>query len=75
MFFPGPLAISPIEYVGFLKSSLVESNSPSLQFYLLPGDPYMDQFVNLPNFNEDVLKFFKFNILMFTDNEIMRLVR
>lgn len=44
----------PIEYTGFLKSNLSEVNVPSLQFYLLPGDPYMDKFVHLPNFGEDV---------------------
>lgn len=43
-----------LTYFGFLKSALVNSDIPQLQLYIMPVDPFVEDFPKLPNLSPEV---------------------
>lgn len=54
-FILGPLAMPPLDYLGFIKSRIVESKVPDLQLYIMAVDPFVEDFPKYPNFGDDVM--------------------
>jgi choline dehydrogenase len=51
----GPLSNGPLEYIGFLRSGLVDTIVPTLQFYI-GADLYAPELPCLQNFKPEVIK-------------------